>query len=93
MNATTSEPGGLQPGVARGTVAPPSGRHDQRAVVPGDPADPSVEPLSTTIGRAHGGIRDSTHGRASASSRQGSTTSTTSTGPVSSPSSCAMLRR
>src|SRR5882757_9854463 len=40
--------------------------------------DPSVEPLSTTIARACGGIRASTQGSAAASSRHGSTTSITS---------------
>ncbi|CAM5347896.1 hypothetical protein SMICM304S_06748 [Streptomyces microflavus] len=38
-------------------------------------ADPSVEPLSTTIARQPSGIRSSTQGRAPASSRQGRTTS------------------
>src|SRR5882757_5552252 len=40
--------------------------------------DPSVEPLSTTIARARGGIRANTQGSAAASSRHGSTMSITS---------------
>ena len=40
-------------------------------------ADPSREPLSTTIGRYAGGMRVSTHGRARASSSTGRITSIT----------------
>jgi hypothetical protein len=39
-------------------------------------AEPSVDPLSTTIARHPSGILPSTQGRASASSKQGNTTST-----------------
>src|SRR5882757_1690061 len=54
-------------------------------------AEPSVEPLSTTIARHPRGIRASTHGRAAASSRQGRTTSATTTGGLSGPTASATV--
>ena len=76
--ATNSAVAASQAGMAGGAV--PALRavdHESRRARRAISADPSVEPLSTTIARAPAGMRSSTHGSAAASSRHGSTMSTT----------------
>ena len=69
--------GGPEPGEACGTESAPGFRHDPRAAARATSAEPSVDPLSTTIAFHPAGIDASTAGMAGASSSTGRTTSGT----------------